>query len=223
MKKLFITLALAAATFVGANAQFFVGGDLGFELQSNNTGSSFSTPFGTLSNNNNDYTEWNLFVNPKLGYSLDEKMSVGAYINLGYAHVKLDNELTTMTDVKAGAFTWGVAPFFRYNIVSFGKFGIAAEAKLGVGGAVYNIKDVDAKPTEFNFGIGVTPYLTYGLNDHWELETGLNFLTLGYSFSQLDYDVAGKDKEKSHLFGIGVDANNIATLGAITIGATYKF
>lgn len=152
-------------------------------------------------------------------------MSVGAYIGLGYEHATLKNPIVAVPtdEVKAGAFTWGVAPFFRYNVVSFGKFGIAAEAKLAFGGAVYNVKDEDAKPTEFNFGIGVTPYLTYGLNDHWELETGLNFLTLGYSFSQIDYDVAGADKEKSHLFGIGVDANNIATLGAITIGATYKF
>ena len=221
MKKLFITLALAAATFVGANAQFFVGGNVGFALQSENTGGTFSIP-GTNLTNTGDFTDWSLFVNPRVGYSLDEKMSVGAYISLGYEQAKLDNP-APIGEVKAGAFTWGVAPFFRYNVVSFGKFGIAAEAKLGVGGAVYNIKDVDAKPTEFNFGIGVTPYLTYGLNDHWELETGLNFLTLGYSFSQLDYDVAGIDKEKSHLFGIGVNANNIATLGAITIGATYKF
>ncbi|MBP5137136.1 MAG: hypothetical protein ILP23_07465, partial [Paludibacteraceae bacterium] len=93
--------------------------------------------------------------------------------------------------------------------VTFGRFGLDLEATAGVGGV---------EDTQLSVGVNVAPNLTFELNEHWSLETVLNFLSLGYNLTK-DFDL---DKT-TNKFGLGVDLDNVATLGAITIGATYKF
>ncbi len=206
MKKILLTLAVAAASVVAANAQFLIGGDLGFTYGSNE---GFETP----ANVNVDNSTIGFQIEPKVGYELSDAMSVGAYLGFGYQ--KQENNLTN-TDVKTT--TWEVAPFLRYNCLSFGKFTVAAEATIGVAG-----ESVADNYSTISFGVNVTPWLVYNLNEKWSLETGLNFLNLGWNYSSTDYDLAGVDDLKTNAFGIGVDANNIFNVGAITVGATYKF
>lgn len=201
MKKILLTLAVAAASVVAANAQFLIGGDLGFTYGSNEQKNAIDT------------TTIGFNINPKVGYELSDAMSVGAYLGFGYTKAE-DDILNTETKTT----TWEVAPFLRYNCLSFGKFTVAAEATIGVWGRSI----ADASST-IGFGVNVTPWLVYNLNEKWSLETGLNFLNLGWNYSSTDYDAAGVEDLKTNAFGIGVDANNIFNVGAITVGATYKF
>ena len=69
MKKLFITLALAAATFVGANAQFIIGGTIGGGV--NFTKASYDGDDLASSTNGG----FNIGV--KLGYAINDNMEIG--------------------------------------------------------------------------------------------------------------------------------------------------
>ena len=205
MKKLFITLALAAATFVGANAQLFVGGDLGVQVQATKQDDKVK-----------DDVNWGFSIDPKIGYELSDKLSAGAYISSGYTSTE-----DKILDTKSSAFNWGILPFVRYNVINFGKFGIAAEATVGVAGVHYD--NGNNNPSDITLGINVAPYLTYAYDEHWEFEAGLSFLSLGYNFTSHNPDQSGVENTYTHNFGLGVDLDNIATLGAIRIGAIYKF
>lgn len=193
MKKVIVTLAMAAMAMVSVNAQLVLGGDISFEFQNDKQ-----------DNNVTDLTTINLSFDPKIGYALNDKMEVGAYLGVGYNY-KNDNIIKR----KTYGVTWEVKPYFCYNIVTFGRFGLDLEATAGVGGV---------EDTQLSVGVNVAPNLTFELNEHWSLETELNFLSLGYNMTK-DFDL---DKT-TNKFGLGVDLDNIATLGAITIGATYKF
>ena len=63
-----MTLAFAAAAVVGANAQFLIGGNVGFEYD--------KTENVTITEDKTIGFE----IAPKLGYQLNENMSVGAYV-----------------------------------------------------------------------------------------------------------------------------------------------
>ena len=68
MKKFILTLVVACAMAVSANAQFYGSGSVGFDLSSSNGVSS---------------SAWH--IAPGFGYSFSEKSSVGLYLELGGA------------------------------------------------------------------------------------------------------------------------------------------
>ncbi len=208
MKKVIMTLAFAAAAVVGANAQFLIGGNVGFEYDK--TENVTTTEDKTIG----------FEIAPKLGYQLNENMSVGAYVGFGYTKNDWKNTVagvTTKGDTKTTNFN--IAPYFRYNCLNFGKFTVAAEAQLGFG---YS-KTADVSKTTA-FGIQVVPFLVYNLNENWSIEAGLNFLDLGFTYAKTsDESGAGLPDQKTTDFGIGVDADNIFQVGALQFGATYKF
>ena len=82
MKKIVLTLALAAFAFA-ANAQFVIGGQIGFNTDGGNTWNRY-TAAGTTPTEyiipHDSYTDF-VFA-PKFGYNLNEKMHVG--ITLGF-------------------------------------------------------------------------------------------------------------------------------------------
>lgn len=212
MKKVILTLAFAAAAVVGANAQFLVGGNVGFSYEKDEN--------VTIKEDKTTAFE----IAPKLGYQLNDKMSAGVYVGFGYIKNNTTTTIISPTgpvDVEAEAKTtqFNIAPFFRYNCLQFGKFTVAAEAQAGFGYA--KTKDV-SKTTAF--GVQVVPFLVYDLNDKWSIETGLNFLDLGFTYAKTtDETGAGLPDVKETDFGVGIDADNVFTVGAITVGATYKF
>ncbi len=145
MKKVFLTLALAAFAFA-ANAQFVVGGNIGF----NTTGGSenrnhvdaiaaanydFTIP-GDLGNQNT----LTLTILPKIGYQLNDNMQVGAQFGLEYTSTKDFSGYNAIHIQDANFEGWNsttqnaivIAPYFRYNLTEFGSFTVFCEAKLNV-------------------------------------------------------------------------------------------
>ncbi len=211
MKKIIMTLAFAAAAMVGVNAQWSIGGAVGFEFEKNTDGGAIA-PKNENENWNGDFEKETAFgIAPKIGYDLNEDWTVGAYAGIQWA--KEENG-----DNERKGLGWNIAPFARYNALQFGKFGIAFEGKVGVG-----MFDVDDAYNTFGVGFGVTPYLTYKVNDKWSIDAGLDFARLGFDYVKTDYDAEGREDGKTTKFGFGVNADEIFTTGDITFGATYRF
>ena len=107
-----------------------------------------------------------------------------------------------------------------------------AEATVGINGTSSKTKvtsSVDG-PSTFGYGVNVAPILSYDISKNFSLETTLNFLGLGFRYSEtktpgssLGGYVVSETKDKSTDFGFGVNSNNLVTVGNITIGAIYKF
>ncbi|MCR5298268.1 MAG: hypothetical protein K6D57_03120 [Paludibacteraceae bacterium] len=210
MKKIIMTLAFAAAAMVGVNAQWSIGGAVGFEFEKNTDGGAVTGEDWTW---NDDAEKTTAFgIAPKIGYDVNEDWTVGAYAGIQWAKYEYPG------DEERKGLGWNIAPFARYNALQFGKFGIAFEGKVGVG-----MFDVDDAYNTFGVGFGVTPYLTYKVNDKWSLDAGLDFARLGFDYAKTDYDDAAYEDGKTTKFGIGVNANEIFTTGDITFGATYRF
>ncbi|MDR2087690.1 MAG: hypothetical protein LBP72_11060, partial [Dysgonamonadaceae bacterium] len=110
---------------------------------------------------------------------------------------------------------WGLAPYARYSFVEFGKFSVWGSAALAFGGGETGVGDNTEKFTAF--GLDIHPVLKYDLSDKFTLLTNLNFLNIGFT------QVNVKDAATVTNFGLGVDAGDVATLGAINIGFLYKF
>lgn len=204
MKKLFLTVALAAATLIGANAQLFVGGNLGL---------NFSTEDGdgTIVETEKSF---GFNIAPKVGYSLNEKFSVGGIVSFGYDKNTTEYVDRDRGDTETATTSWGVTPFARYNFFTVGQFNIGAEAQLGIGG-----KSQKDEYSTFDFGLNIIPVVSWNISDKFALEAYFNAAGIGFNHSLKDFDAAGRDNVNTSSFGLGFDSSRIVS----TIGAVYKF
>lgn len=144
MKKALFTIALAAFAFA-ANAQFVIGGQLGFTSQGGNTHYVHTDPLAAASYDYNTpgYNEWNtntITLLPKIGYNLNDKMQVGAKLGItwdkttdfsGYGPIRSQvPDFEGWTSESSLGFVF--APYFRYNFATSGKFTFFCEAQLAL-------------------------------------------------------------------------------------------
>ena len=100
MKKLFLTLALAFAGILAANAQVWVGGGLGASIQKNHT---------------------SLAIAPEVGYAINDQWQVALGAGYGFNQTKVDvlgETITTNTN------TLALQPYVRYVATTVGKFSL---------------------------------------------------------------------------------------------------
>lgn len=144
MKKAFLTIALAAFAFA-ANAQLFVGGNLGFNTNSGTQQVVTTGGNTTVTVDSKLPTSTGFYFMPKIGYQLNEKMAAG--IILGYSSntdvytlsaattltplvlAAADNFAGTQTDVSS---TLTFTPFFRYNLMELNAFTLFCEAAIPI-------------------------------------------------------------------------------------------
>ena len=206
MKKVLLTLTLVAFAFA-ANAQFVVGGQLGY---SNNGGNTNNVNVAGATT-----TEWdvpanvwsNLTIMPKIGYNLNDKMQVGVSFGLTSTYNRTYNAIygAAYTPADPAAEDWQAtadmgftfAPYFRYNLLTFGdKLTLFCEAQLGL---TFNGK---TKYTDHATAVGifpavdtaykgntksnvveitVTPGLNYKINDKFSADLYIDLLGIGYA------------------------------------------
>lgn len=215
MKKLFNAFLFLVFISVSANAQWFVGGGFSFS----NTGGSTKTGGNSV----DKVTTSNLSFKPKVGYFFNEKFAFGGQLILS------TNKVTTPGIVEQVQTTsmFGIAPFARYYAFKFNKFSLFGEAELDLVFGNSKTKQGsnttdDSKLT--NFGLYITPGISYALSEKFELETNINLFSFGYSLSTEKYDAGNSTvTDKTSRFGIGAGMDNIVTVGNITIGAIFKF
>jgi hypothetical protein len=215
MKKIIIMIAIVSIA-LSANAQVFIGGNLGVEFGKNKLKHT-----GLLANT----TEGIFAIAPKVGYFFNDKFAIGLEFMVGYGFQvsALEND----SKVKQNAFLWGVNPFVRYSVFTHHKFALVLEGSIGLGAINSSIKYGSEKPHKnpsvltvnaFN----IAPYLTFNLTDHLILETGLHFLDFGYRID-IEKDKDADITETSHKFGLNFDTSNVLTLARVKMGVLFKF
>lgn len=214
MKKIFLSVLAIAAMATTANAQLWFGGSLGFSHEGGVTKTKEA---------DTDKPSVNTFsFSPMVGVELNEKLSVGGKINFISSSTK---RTVGDTDTKNSSSTFGVTPFARYTFVEFNKFGILAEAGIPVSFSSSKhdngSQTTKGDPTT-SIGLYVVPMLTYSLNDNFQLECGLDFLSLNASHSVTKDRDDSNNKDITNSFDFGASTRTVATVGRITIGFIYK-
>lgn len=220
MKKVLVSVVAMVAFAMTSNAQLWVGGNVSAShrggVEKKAVDPNDPTQTTDLDNpKTNDFS-----IAPKIGFGLNEKLSVGAELNFATSTTgKVDKDNLSKDN------TFGVTPFVRYTFVEFGKFGVLAEASVPIlftsGKTVAAGTDTKNNPSS-SFGLFVTPYLTYNATEKISLECGLDFMTL-YANHSVTKDQADKDhKWVNNRMGINANSANLATVGALTVGFIYK-
>lgn len=226
MKKLFITIAFVAAAMF-ANAQFFVGGNLGMAMENGKIKAANS---GTTVEQDAPKAFTFTFA-PSLGYMFNDNMGVGLDLMFGMGKVtaKTYNDPNPVITTTTKTTTIGFAPYFRYVFAEVDNFKFYADARIEYLMSTPKIEGeqsgttvtVDG-PKTTNFGVGIVPGMQYNLTDNISMNCALNILELGFASEKTvtkDVDGQGTElTEKTNEFGFGV---NYAT--PITIGFFYTF
>lgn len=236
MKKLFLTLAVILAGSSIANAQLFIGGQLSVgSLSSDKVTETVTTPTETLTADYNPSHTFSFGIAPKIGYMLNDKMAVGAFLGFDMTTQKNPYDDYGHFDAEGThKFTnFGGGVFFRYYLINADKFSFYGEAqvgiKLGTENDTYVYTDasktvtVDKKgPKSTTLGIGIIPGISYKLNDHFALDANFDILSLGFEHSKQTYkeeDGNEKYEYSSINNNLGLRVNN----GGISVGFHYNF
>lgn len=203
MKKIVLTLALAAFAFA-ANAQFVIGGQIGFNTNggkqwssriAGNTTTEFTLP--------NDVTTV-LTIAPKFGYNLNEKMHVGVVLGFTNQVEKEYSNYAAMYRQSKDFVGWDksthnylfIAPYFRYTFLQFNKISAFCEAQVSYGyypknkvrsynTAISGVVDahdatVTGKTTGSEFAFTVAPGLNYRISNHFSADLYIDLLGLAF-------------------------------------------
>lgn len=142
-----MTIALAAFA-IAANAQFIVGGNLGFNMSSGTSVETNILITGTRTEEIPVPKIMNLSIAPKFGYQLTDNMAAG--IIVGYTMGTSNRTITTPVDItfiaqnasgnmteysgniKSNTSTISIEPFFRYNLIEFNDLVLFLEASVPI-------------------------------------------------------------------------------------------
>ena len=185
-----LVIAFLMTISLAASAQIYVGGSIGgsyVKAESTNAKS------------------WAINISPEVGYIFNENWAAGARITYGKSVQEINSQYLDKKATNVSLFT--INPYAVYAPIKFHNFAVCAEMGASLtpklSGAEYSI-----------YSVYVTPLLTYSVNDHILLKTGLDFAKLS---------VAG-DTNGTFKFGVsagGDDAFNITD--DFSIGFVYRF
>ena len=217
MKKIFLSVLAIAAMATTANAQLWLGGSVSFS-HSDSKREMDNTKLSNPSSNSFSFS-------PMVGFELNEQLSVGGKLNLSTRTDKSSASNGAIEDEQKNVVnSVSATPFARYKFAEFNKFGLVAEAGLPIGTALTKADNGinTQKSQQTSISLYVAPLLTYSLNDHFQLECGLNFLSLSANHSVTKDRDNSKNKNTSNSFRFGANTDNVVTVGNITIGFIYR-
>jgi outer membrane protein len=217
MKKILLSAAMMIAAVSFANAQWFIGGNVGFSTATNEF-ELFGDDIDMFGDNAEKSTSFSIL--PKVGYIFNDQWMVG--LGIGYS-----STITETDNVDNSKFTnsvFAVNPFARYTAWCVGDFSLAFQADLGLGfGSMKVDVDNSPKPKTTSIGFNIAPVVQYNLTSSVMLESRLNFASLGYNSLKVDVDEEGVDAVTNSEFGFGIDADNAFTTGLLNVGFIVKF
>ena len=184
MKKI-VMMAVMAVAALSANAQVWVGGEVGFNTTKNTIKvNGYST----------DKTTNNFTLAPEVGYNLNEKWAVA--MKLGFIHADDNEDLRGIINdalpfeigsIATNAFS--INPYARYTFVKAGNFSVFADggiayANVHVNGMADYFKNVN------QFKVGINPGVTYAISPKVSLVAHLGDLSYQNTWSKAkNYDV----------------------------------
>jgi outer membrane protein len=215
MKKIFLSVLAIASMAMTANAQLWFGGGISFSHNGGVTKTNGADDVDKPSSNSFSFS-------PTVGFDLSEKLAVGGKLNFLSTTGKQTNG---NTETKTSDFMFGITPFARYKFVEFNKFGIIAEAGAPISHRSHKNDNgsttTKGDPT-MSVGLYVEPVLTYSLNDHFQLECGLDFMSFNATHSVTKDRDDSSNKDINNYFRFGANTYNVVTISNITIGFIYK-
>lgn len=199
MKKVILT-ALVAVASLAANAQIWVGGEVGFSAgKTSFDGEKLGTG-----------ATFNLI--PEIGYTVNDKIDVAMAIGLSHFNSNgkyyegtqnYDVAVLDLNDVNRNAFT--INPYVRYKFAKAGDFTFFIDGGFSFTMIHYsNTQEATYDKNANQWGIGIKPGIAYNLSDKVSLVAHVG--ELGYNFYKWD-------KVKNNEFNMGVNGNNL-TFGA---------
>ena len=194
MKKM-ILAALVAVASLSANAQVWVGGEVGFSAgKTTNNGTKFGSG-----------ADFNLI--PEIGYTLNDKFDIA--VAIGIAHNNGNGKAyagsegydaygMVLDDVNRNAFT--LNPYVRYKFANAGDFTFFVDGGFSYTMIHYSGNDDNAN----QWGLGFKPGIAYNISDK---------VSLVAHIGRLDYNFFKQGDIKNNEFNMGVSGNNL-TFGA---------
>jgi outer membrane protein len=196
--------------YIGLNAQVFVGGSVRF-----NTSNSEHNGTTTA----NKVSNYSLDLSPRVGKFLSEKLAIGLALDISLSGNKSDVNSETLSR-SSGI---GINPFLRYYAIKWNKISVFGQGNIGLAFSNSIVKSdgiTTDGPKVTRIFLSISPGLSYDISEKLSLETSLNILSFGYNYV-ITKD--GSTKDKTSNFNLGAGLGNIVSVGAITIGAIYKF
>ena len=255
MKKFALLLIACTLSSAFASAQIIIGGGLNFSASSqkstslNNNNENLSKNPSTFSFGIAPKVGYIINDTWEVGAKLDLKYNQ----TMNYIVLRDDqgDNPKAYKDYKSSYFNWSIDPYARWRAVEYKGFGVWIEglvslgsnsnpkskyyaAQYGSDGVVYRSKiEADAlndtpiadKSSYFNGGLYIQPVLTYAINEHFRLETTLNFLGFNLSgrvMKQTNSEGHWSKNSTCH-FGLNIDSENVLSIEYLTIGFVYAF
>ena len=185
-----LVIAFLMTISFAASAQIYVGGSIGgsyAKVESTNAKS------------------WTINISPEVGYIFNENWAAGARITYGKSVQEINSQYLDKKTTNVSLFT--INPYAVYAPIKFHNCAVCAEM-----GASYSPKLSGANYSLYS--LYVTPLLTYSVNDHIILKTGLDFAKLSIS----------GDTNGTFKFGASVGADDVLSISDyFSIGFVYRF
>lgn len=232
MKKLVLTFAVIFAATTIANAQLFVGGNLGFGVQSNGKTETVS---GGVTTTVEPVKTLNFTIAPRIGYNLNDKMAVGLDLSFGMNNDKYPDNYFGLTETNSSysQTTMGAGLFFRYYLMEVGQFSLFAEAaaglQLGNGKQEYTIGSttttVDA-PKTTDILVSIVPGISYKVNEKLQFDAYLGICEVLFSNTVTKSETTFGSTTttttvKDNYFGLGINNNRLGSI--FQVGVVYNF
>lgn len=207
MKKIFMTLA-AAVIAVSANAQIWVGGEVGFTAEK-----------ATVKQNgvSTDQKTNNFTLAPEVGYNLNENWAIA--LKATFAHNEDNTVVKAMIEnaglpvgAKVMTNAFAVNPYARYTFLKAGNF--TAFVDGGVSYGLIHVSSLSQVMNNINtLGVAINPGVTYAISPKVSLVAHIGDLSYNTMWTKAkNVDVKVSDSK----FNIGL-------WNSISFGAYYNF
>ena len=185
-----LVIAFLMTISFAASAQIYVGGSIGgsyAKVESTNAKS------------------WTIDISPEVGYIFNENWAAGARITYGKSVQEINSQYLDKKTTNISLFS--INPYAVYAPLKFKNFAVCAEM-----GASFTPKSSGSNYCLYS--LYVTPLLTYTVNDHIILKTGLDFAKLSVS----------GDTNGTFKFGVSAGGDDVLSISDnLSIGFVYRF
>ena len=185
-----LVIAFLMTISFAASAQIYVGGSIGgsyAKVESTNAKS------------------WTIDISPEVGYIFNENWAAGARITYGKSVQEINSQYLDKKTTNISLFS--INPYAVYAPLKFKNFAVCAEM-----GASFAPKSSGSNYSLYS--LYVTPLLTYTVNDHIILKTGLDFAKLSVS----------GDTNGTFKFGVSAGGDDVLSISDnLSIGFVYRF
>ena len=200
MKKIILT-ALVAVASLAANAQVWVGGEVGFSAgKTSYDGDKMGSG-----------AKFNLI--PEIGYTINDKFDVALAIGISHANYNGDEYIGTENydlswnepfGLRGGDYNRNalkINPYVRYKFAKAGDFTFFVDGGFSYTRIHYSHAQIDDKNNATQWGLGFKPGLAYNLSDK---------VSLVAHVGELSYNFFKCGDTKNNEFNMGVSGNNIS-------------